>query len=289
MPFVAHFKSEPNALERSKFMSIHASIIKRGIFLAAATFQALQQFENNGKLVLPKGFKLITSLGGGDFPLIGYIMESKNKIIVAFRGTEDLSDVLQDLDFFQSNFPFIPSGGKVSRGFLNVYKSIRAQIFNALQNASSQKTIFITGHSLGGALATLSALDVAVNSKFRQPIVFTFGSPRVGNPQFVSTFNKTLNNSVRIVNVNDIVPLLPPKNISLPFFKISYRHVQKKFPISFQFINPLDNHEIRNYFTALCGLNSNFCAKMCKNNPNFCPSTNSTRVLKRYDKLKGKA
>lgn len=68
----------------------------------------------------------------------------------------------------------------------------------------------VCGHSLGGALATLLALDVAANTVYKDPSVYTFGSPRTGDSLFASTYDQVVKNSYRIANRLDIVPTLPP-------------------------------------------------------------------------------
>jgi hypothetical protein len=65
---------------------------------------------------------------------------------------------------------------------------------------------------LGGALATLLALDLAANSRFRNPTVYTYASPRTGDPAFVSTYDQVVPDTFRIANRIDLVPKppLPP-------------------------------------------------------------------------------
>jgi predicted lipase len=68
----------------------------------------------------------------------------------------------------------------------------------------------VTGHSLGSALTTLFVLENSTKNKFDISTLCTFASPRVGNSEFVSTFNQLALCSWRIVNTEDIVPKLPP-------------------------------------------------------------------------------
>ena len=82
----------------------------------------------------------------------------------------------------------------------------------------------ICGHSLGGSLATLLALDVAANSAFTTPAVYTFGSPRTGDSLFASTFDQVVTNSFRIANRVDIVPTLPPP--------VDYDHVLNPYEVN---------------------------------------------------------
>ena len=53
------------------------------------------------------------------------------------------------------------------------------------------------------------ALDVAANSTFKNPTVYTYASPRTGDPAFASTYNQVVKNSFRIANRLDLVPHLP--------------------------------------------------------------------------------
>ena len=56
---------------------------------------------------------------------------------------------------------------------------------------------------------TLLALDVAANTNFKNPTVYTYASPRTGDPSFASTYNQVVKNSFRIANRLDLVPKLP--------------------------------------------------------------------------------
>ncbi|WP_134704863.1 lipase family protein [Ammoniphilus sp. YIM 78166] len=249
-------------------MFIGQRSIRRAIFLAAMCYQAIQQFTNPDRFCLPKGFTLVKTLQFGRFfPNIGYIAESDEEIIVAFRGTETNWDRLTDLSTRPVSFPFVPQGGEVARGFLILYRLIRFQLGNTLGKLSSQKRLFVTGHSLGGALATMAALDIAVNTKFKRPIVYTFASPRVGTSTFADTYNRIVKCSFRIYNVNDLIPRLP----------LNFTHVQKPFLINFRTSSIVGNHRMTNYFAAICRLDLPFCKGAC-HSPNmlevcrrFCP------------------
>jgi Lipase (class 3) len=63
---------------------------------------------------------------------------------------------------------------------------------------------------LGGSLATLLALDLAANTTFTHPALYTYGSPRTGNSLFASTFDQVVTQSYRVENRLDIVPKVPP-------------------------------------------------------------------------------
>ena len=75
---------------------------------------------------------------------------------------------------------------------------------------------YITGHSLGGAFATLAAMDVITNKKYgmenlnQKLHLYTFGSPRVGDLEFVNTVQSYIPDMWRVVNNMDLVPHVPP-------------------------------------------------------------------------------
>jgi pimeloyl-ACP methyl ester carboxylesterase len=82
----------------------------------------------------------------------------------------------------------------------------------------------ICGHSLGGAIATLLALDVAANTHFKNPTVYTYASPRTGDPAFAGTYNQVVKNTYRIANRIDLVPKLPLPPV--------YDHVNQMFELN---------------------------------------------------------
>ena len=76
--------------------------------------------------------------------------------------------------------------------------------------AAQVPTIEVTGHSLGAPLATYYVAENALVHKIRNPVLYTFASPRVGDRDFVDVFNSLGLTSWRIVNKPDIVPRVPP-------------------------------------------------------------------------------
>ncbi|MEK3714965.1 lipase family protein [Paenibacillus sp. FSL R7-0333] len=254
---------------------------KTAIFLSAMSYQTYPFFFE-GKLVLPEGFKLrftIRAFADVENPtelVFGFIAVSRDQIVVAFRGYASYpADLLASYDIFLTPYPFVRSGGKTSRGFTCLYRSTRNNLIRELNKLSTAKRLYITGHNYGGALATLAALDIAVNTRFKHPFVYTYGSPCIGDPNFVSRFNSTIKNSVRIVNIHDSFPTFPARRYPPPFTKrgITYRHVKTKVPISFQLNNVPRNDSIACYFNKLSQKNPKFAKALCDENPGFCPDT----------------
>jgi len=147
-------------------------------------------------------------------PIMGFVgrNDATQTAIVSFRGTETPEDWLQDFDSLAVPFPDIPASGLVHQGFDAVYQTIRDSVIAGVDAAKVNATsMWITGHSLGGAIALLAAIDFAKNAV--PPLVsqlYTFAGPRVGDESFQALFDAAIPLCYRVVNRWDIVPQLPP-------------------------------------------------------------------------------
>ena len=148
----------------------------------------------------------------------GFILQAPNNdVVIAIRGTEGIWEWIHDCEFLPVSCPFLAGAGRTDDGFTAIYNSLRvattsARIVDALAALpfnQATNSLTICGHSLGGALATLLALDVAANTNFKTPTIYTYASPRTGDALFVSTYNQAVPNTCRIANRVDLVPKLP--------------------------------------------------------------------------------
>lgn len=104
-------------------------------------------------------------------------------------------------------------------GFLKAYRAVRVEVLQLLDlmvaGEPAAWTIYVTGHSLGGALSTLGALELATRRGWAgggggpRIVNYSFGSPRVGNRAFAEAFNAAVPAAWRVVNNNDAVALVP--------------------------------------------------------------------------------
>jgi triacylglycerol lipase len=127
---------------------------------------------------------------------------AKRLAVVAFRGTDakDPTDLTDDADFILENW-YGP--GKAHTGFAKALEDVRDDLIQAL--ATVQGKVFCTGHSLGAALATLLA---SIRAK-ENTVLYTFGSPRVGDGDFVDSMTGLT--SYRYVDCCDVVARVPPE------------------------------------------------------------------------------
>jgi triacylglycerol lipase len=251
---------------------------KLAILLTGICKQTFNLFENADRLfIVPKGYHNLASFTATAFgkkkELFGFILQSDKDIIIAFRGTDSKEDTLADLNASQCTFPWAANKCATHRGFTDIYNTLRQQVIAVLANCSPDKRLIITGHSLGGALATLCALDIASNTHFGSPTVYTFGAPRVGDPIFAANYNRLMTNNYRVVINSDLVPLLPP-----PIYKTVktrkiylYLHVNGAYRLHFHGHSFSQNHALFNYFRMLSKLDPSFAETLCDTNASFCP------------------
>ncbi|MBA4543812.1 lipase family protein [Thermoactinomyces daqus] len=198
---------------------------------------------------------------------IGFIAHSQRRIVVVLRGSESSQDNLIDLQIAQKRFPFGP--GKTHSGWTDLYQRsshpqippLRRQIIGTVLKCLRKFphiTVYVTGHSMGGAIATMAALDLALNFSVK-PVVITFGSPKTGDSVFVNAYNRAISRSLRVANEWDIVPKL---------LLSGYQHVNYLFPLHWNCrAFGRHHHQIAAYFVIL----RNFCpafGKMLARGPN---------------------
>ncbi|MEA5463816.1 lipase family protein [Leptothoe sp. PORK10 BA2] len=155
------------------------------------------------------------------------IFRTDEFMVLAFRGTQEIRDWTTNLDIKMRNFTIRRAGkttistykGKVHTGFFLGWADIERDVLAQLEywqnecqkpGGSPLPPLLITGHSLGGALATMAAASLHENG-INVAGLYTFGQPRVGDLTFSRQLEKNLAGKVfRFVNNNDIVTHVPP-------------------------------------------------------------------------------
>lgn len=142
-----------------------------------------------------------------------FVGETVDGIVLAFRGTVTKSplDWLQNAALFLQRVDKLP--GRVHFGFYRAVQSIweptKSAVLEIIQNKTNT-TVYLTGHSKGGAMASLAAIfmnrDVDLPNVTR---VVTFASAKPGDSSFQRAYNKQVNQTSYEFHL-DIVPFLPP-------------------------------------------------------------------------------
>lgn len=161
------------------------------------------------------------------FDTQGFVAANDKAVLVAFRGTENFTD-------WRTNVKFKPEKGPVGKLHRGFYRAAQRAWDDCIAPAVSEfrnneQSLWICGHSLGGALAlaTAALLEFGPDASIKPKAVYTFGQPRVGNRQFARAFNENFGSrAYRFVNNNDIVPHIPPIG-----WLFQYMHTEKCYYI----------------------------------------------------------
>lgn len=153
-----------------------------------------------------------------------FIFRTDECIVLAFRGSQEIRDWYTNFNTQLRNFTIRKAGkttlssykGHVHTGFFlgwaSIERAVLAQIQRWQNEAEGQALppLLVTGHSLGGALATMAAASLNENG-INVAGLYTFGQPRVGDLTFTRQLNRNLDGKVfRFINNNDVVPHIPP-------------------------------------------------------------------------------
>lgn len=151
----------------------------------------------------------------------GYIAIYEDHIIISFKGTNNLKGWISNFNVFplekdeylKKNLKEGKWGkGIIHDGFYEAWKFFKPCITRLIDKYhinSTDKDIYITGHSRGGALAELCARHLAKNLGIKCSCV-TFGAPSVGIKEYRDQFRSLPINGTRVINGWDIVPNVPP-------------------------------------------------------------------------------
>jgi predicted lipase len=198
-----------------------------------------------------------------DTDVTGYVAvdHSNRLVVVSFRGSYSLDnwitnlkmDLTKTVNHLPTTHPNQPTptnlltqdicpGCTAHRGFWQSWLDARSTVLPAIKTAVQKHTgykLVMTGHSLGGAIATLAAAQLR-NSGYPTTL-YSFGAPRIGGPQLSEYITKQSQShsgsaNYRVTHWNDPVPRLPP-------LVMGYVHVSPEYYIeraNLQGVGPRD-------------------------------------------------
>jgi pimeloyl-ACP methyl ester carboxylesterase len=155
------------------------------------------------------GYKLIAVIMDAHTDTNGYLAAKDNHLVLSFRGTSSLKNFNTDAQILK--IPAMWAEGNIHPGFAGALAAVWPQITEHLGlPGQQQKELWVTGHSLGAALAQLAALHLT-KLGYRVRAVYTFGTPRVGDSGFVGDYDKLLGErTFPHINDKDVVTRVPP-------------------------------------------------------------------------------
>lgn len=149
----------------------------------------------------------------------------RKEIVLSVRGSNNIRNFITDVIFAWRDCDFTAQC-KLHTGFAQAWDEIKDASTKAIKAARAKNPnykLVITGHSLGGAVATIGAAYLRRDGLAVD--VYTFGSPRVGNDKFANWFSAQAGGQWRVTHENDPVPRLPP-------MFTGYRHVTPEYWLS---------------------------------------------------------
>ncbi|MBS0585958.1 MAG: lipase family protein [Verrucomicrobia bacterium] len=193
-----------------------------------------------------------------------------NRIVLAIRGTVNPSDVVTDM-----SYTLVPLTSKLANLAIHtgistamytksasLKRSLKEQIFASLDkylSSTGQNELYITGHSLGAALATLALFEIATAYPDLRIIGYNFASPRFANRAFAKSFNELGENrtasltTFRVYNSEDTITNLPLP--IMPGVKETYAHTNDGWVFARNTGLPVQNHILTTYEAVIRGLN----------------------------------
>ncbi|OAD75385.1 hypothetical protein PHYBLDRAFT_89820, partial [Phycomyces blakesleeanus NRRL 1555(-)] len=159
----------------------------------------------------------------------GYIArnDKTKEIELVYRGSGSIDNWITNLKFVRKDYPPV-SGASVHIGFYDAYiesQSIVLTYIRAQLTSYPSYRVVVTGHSLGGAIAPIAALDLYQrDSRFTNQnlFIYTYGGPRIGNDEFAYYLTSTGITYERTVNNRDIVVHLPPQSVGYLHAGVEY-------------------------------------------------------------------
>jgi len=182
----------------------------------------------------------------------GFLLESAEDSILVFRGTQRTAEWIGNIYTVQQDYINPQTGtslGRMHQGFRRIADTIINPLaVDAVKAINPNKPCYVSGHSLGSALATILALDIALAVPELQPQlqVYVYASPRVGNPEFARSYAQILPNTFRITNLADPIPTMPPTKLRAEFV-----HVGQDWAFVNQGGDILPNHIVDTYRRAV--------------------------------------
>jgi triacylglycerol lipase len=137
----------------------------------------------------------------------GFLFVDEDQVILSFRGSVSVGDWINNTSI---SLRLWPGEGFVHTGFASALDAVWPEVAALLERYAAGRTLWFTGHSLGGALAMLAAVKYRTEAQGSVDGVYTFGMPKVGNQKFTAAVDSLLKGrAFAILNEGDFVPWLP--------------------------------------------------------------------------------
>jgi hypothetical protein len=174
-----------------------------------------------------------------------------NQIALAFRGSHNIANWIEDFTFELVQYPGAPDGCKVHKGFYESYMAMRQTLMPVVLDLARHHptaSIFVAGHSQGAAQSQFAFMDVlAAVPAHVEKTLYNFGQPRVGNPTFAKWAEGRLPAGAhfRAVHNADPVPHLPLVDMGYLHYPREVWYNKKFQPLGYKVCAGTGEHEDR--------------------------------------------
>lgn len=247
---VANFRGQERQVNDNIEIQVPQALIDDPTLMDDPT--ALEETLSSTEDVIRSGVTAAVRVGRRIEVFYGFLLESDDDSILVFRGTQRTAEWVGNIYAVQQPYLDPNTGetlGNIHTGFRRIANSIiNPLVVEAVRQIDPSKPCYVSGHSLGAALATVLALDIALAVPELRPSlqVYVYASPRVGNPEFVRSYARLLPNSFRISNLADPIPTMPPTQLRAQFV-----HIGEEWAFLSQGGDILPNHIVDTYRRAV--------------------------------------
>jgi triacylglycerol lipase len=192
---------------------------KNAYWLSWLSIQAYRKGSDALTHLAKVGFTNVDLINEQNSGFQAFVGSTETYAVVSFAGTSEWIDYLTDLTFASKPETMRGIPGQVHIGFLNVLDRSWPKLIELVQkHAAGGKPILLTGHSMGGAQAVMSAVRLS-QMGFPVDQIYIFAVPRLGDEAYARFVEKILPNRIwRFVNNEDLVPRLPPPPVAADAF-----------------------------------------------------------------------
>ena len=184
------------------------------------------------------------------------IINDDKSAVICFRGSDDLEDWKYNSNLISKADNYFK--GRIHKGFMLSLQLIWDELIYNLEQFYNHKSLYFCGHSAGGAIASLAFARLYNDYNVKR--LYTFGSPRIGDKEFVDDFEERFKGETHhFTNGKDIIPFVPFRYY--PFHNLQFLG-ENRLDISIENILSIDltnlpylrDHNIDSYVEALCAI-----------------------------------
>ena len=187
------------------------------------------------------GFEKCITVSSPFHTQVAYLVSGGDVAVIVFRGTDDTEDWLTNANIYLHQLRI----GEIHTGFSGAYGMVQTRIVEEVAKMKP-KHLWATGHSLGGAMALVCAVDMIEFQNRNINGVITFGQPKIGREMLTTNLQGRIGDRyVHFANERDAVPFLPQTfshcGLLLRFFKGKVQKSSNYFPVGATAIDPFSD------------------------------------------------